>query len=731
MERKELRGFLKKRPFLGGIVYYTLVSLAIIFFASPLFRILGFEYSGFIAIACSIHLLYYSATLAAGKKDVDAWHIIKSIWLPVFILANVPLLISLVSALFIPNCSLWDGLIFYIEIVYPTALIAMLCGVWFAINKWPPKKRNIYIAIFWIVTLLISLLPGYFSARIYTYGWQYGYFPGFVWDEAMELSGGYWISRLIEVGVIISWLFQQSVLKHPVAVNKKMFTTWQYWLMGLANTLFGLTLSNQFFDSNLENYLKKEVTISYVHLHYRFNTFSDDELLVVKYNVHQYAKEIDSIYGLQNSSKIDIYVFLNSDDLYEYVGTREASISKPWKRSIYITKQNLNSLKHEMVHVMLSAKGKFPFDISWTTGLTEGAAVAAEDDYDGIRDCDEYAARILQMKLSGGVKNVMSFSGFASEASEKSYTLAGSFCKFMLENYGAKNFLASYHSGDFDDLYGDNALDSLEKKWIASLAPFQTGIDEFDSARIRFYFDRRSILKDPCLRRIGKLMKEANAQFAKNNYVFADSLYAVVLKESDRLDAVRGRVSCKLRMHDPDAALALLDTLLAATKTSAAAALHLLRGDVIILSKGKLSDALDEWWKALWLQLNDRTFLAAFARLYCLGNTVDTAKAEKYISLLYGEHASESAQSRIEILQNMKPQPKPASDLVFEMARNYLLYSEISSAGKLRESLKYLREIQKLLDKTEYTKHVLYLDLFEKLTDKRRKILESVFGSTQ
>src|SRR5437868_2173680 len=103
------------------------------------------------------------------------------------------------------NCSLWYSFIFYIEIVYPTVIIATLCGVVFFRKK--PRsefRRNISIALFWIVTLLLSLLPGYFSAKIYTYGWQYGYFPGFVWDEAMELSRGYWVSRVLEIAVIIA-----------------------------------------------------------------------------------------------------------------------------------------------------------------------------------------------------------------------------------------------------------------------------------------------------------------------------------------------------------------------------------------------------------------------------------------------------------------------------------------------------------------------------------------------
>ena len=91
------------------------------------------------------------------------------------------------------------------------------------------------------------------------------------------------------------------------------------------------------------------------------------------------------------------------------IGTRTASFSKPWLGEVHIAKENLESLKHEFTHVMLRQKGVFPFYASWSTGLTEGAAMSVEPEYDGIYTLDEHAARILQMHYATGVKEVMSF----------------------------------------------------------------------------------------------------------------------------------------------------------------------------------------------------------------------------------------------------------------------------------------------------------------------------------
>src|SRR5256885_1362623 len=103
-----MMAYWRKRSFLIGVAYYLGVSLGIILFSSPLFRVLGFEFSGFIALFASIYLLFYSANETIAFKDESVWPILQKLGIQVLVLSSVPLIVSLISSLFIPNCSLGD-----------------------------------------------------------------------------------------------------------------------------------------------------------------------------------------------------------------------------------------------------------------------------------------------------------------------------------------------------------------------------------------------------------------------------------------------------------------------------------------------------------------------------------------------------------------------------------------------------------------------------------------------
>jgi len=677
-------GFPRHKSFLLGAAYYLVVSLAIILFASPLFRVLGYESSAAVSLFASIHILYYTSAEARKHSEKNTWSIIKNIWVGIFLLSNIPLVISIISSLFITNCSLKDGVVFYIEVTYPTILIAVFCSIrFFSATPTSRIKRNISIALFWIFTLFLSLLPGYFSAKIYSYGWQYGYFPGFVWDEAMELHTGYWISRISELSIILTWIiFSNRILregiKSPRGDMRKKVAEWKFWLLAVASTIFAMIFLYQFSDISLKNFLPKEVAVGNVTIHCRHNGFTDDELLLTTYNIKKYVEAIDNLYVITSSRNIDIYIFPNSDDLYEYVGTREASITKPWKHAIYIAKPNLRSLKHELVHAVLADYGSFPFGISWSTGLTEGVAVAMEQDYDGIRDCDEMSARIIQMKLAHGVADIMQPSGFLSSASAQSYELSGSFSHYLLYRFGAEKYLRLYKETDFKEIYAQS-LPSLESDWRNWLKKYQMPMDHYDSLRTLFYFKRTSILQEPCVRRVGKLMRHADEAFREKDYKRADSLYAIVVSESGRLSAIRGRVISQLHLNDPHAALSLLDTITSAKETNNLSALRILRGDVIVLSSGDLVKASAEWTEALKVELGDTYFFGAFMRLYFFGES-DPSRVQKILRDLYG---LEEVKDRYLFLFG---KDSLVHSPAFDKARLYLYTSYLEKQGKLKEA---------------------------------------------
>jgi len=574
-----------------------------------------------------------------------------------------------------------------------------------------------FTTLFWLSTFLLSLLPGYFSAKIYSYGWQYGYFPGLVWDEAMELQSEYWLSRVVEIAAIVSYLLYRSKIHKGKAGLRKIFSSWQYWLLVGASSSFGIFYFLQFSDYRLHDYLHDVLISGNITVHFAGNNFRIDEAKYYHAEITRYASEIDSIYGLQPSQKIDVFVLPTADDLFQYVGTREASITKPWQRAVYITKGNLHSLKHELAHAILSDHGSLPFDMSWATGLTEGAAVAIEDDYDGIRSADELSEQIFQMGLSAGVKNVMQFSGFLNSAPSTSYVLSGSFAKHLIRQYGAEKFLTVYHDRDFHAVYS-KSLPDLELEWKNHLKDIEKPLDHYDSLRSLYYFKRSSILRQPCIRRIGKLLKNADEAFKAKDYRLADSLYSNAATESGRLKAIRGRVFCKLHLNDPKAALAILDTTPSVRETQNLPALRLLRGDVIAMASGDLAAAATEWSEAMNLELGDSYFEAAFLRRYFFGSTNNVQGVQKILRDLYG---LEETGDKYHLVFSIEP-----SDYSGYLSRLLLYVSYFERKGQLSDAYriwgKGINDLKTFRPINPIKEVVLFEDLMKKKYSQYEKI---------
>jgi hypothetical protein len=554
---------------------------------------------------------------------------------------------------------------------------------------------------FWIITLLISFIPGYFYPQIFTYGWQYGYFPGFVWDESLSLGGAYWWSRVIVAfyGVIFL-LYAKTTLTASAETIKewKRRPNKYIWIIALATPLFlfelgrlGIVHSGE----EVEEYLKDQKVIDgYIVFHYTFTAFTPEEQTLLFERTAKEIEEIRTAYGLKQKNKIEIYIYPSVQELNNYIGTRSASITKPWLGEVHIAKENLGSLKHELTHILLRERGSFPFDISWSTGLTEGAAVAMEDSYDGIHSADELAAWILHLDLSKGVSSIMQFTGFAADAAGKSYVLAGSFSSYLMKTYGADKYLSVYSSRDFQSVYG-KSIETLDAEWRNSLSPLVTEPNSYDTLRTKYYFDRRSIINEPCLRRIGRLMKKADEAFAEKNYVEADELYSEVLAESDRTSALRGRIFCAMKRGDAKAALALLDTSSAAKISQNSIGLHNLKGDLIFLATEDIQQARSEWEEAMKLELGERQFLQAFARYYCLAAASEKENVREILRKNFSD--DRSYEKNLELLNSLSIDIDMI-DADFDLAKHVLLFRYYESLGRLRDAYSEVKEGLKLRD---------------------------------
>jgi hypothetical protein len=238
--------------------------------------------------------------------------------------------------------------------------------------------------------------------------------------------------------------------------------------------------------------------------------------------------------------------------------------------------------------------------------------MSVEPEYDGIYTLDEHAARILQLQYATGVKEVMSFTGFAANASQKSYVLAGSFSRYLLKTYGPVPFDRVYATLDWQKEYG-KPIDSLEAEWKRWLAPMMTPMDASDSEQFRYYYDRASIIYNPCLRRIGKLQREGSEAFHEHHFVDAIDLYREAIADGAGVTALFDAERALSSEGNWRGALTMLDTTRTPAIQKQVAALDIQRGDLHILAKDTIR-ASEFYSDAVSKKLGWQRFILAYAR---------------------------------------------------------------------------------------------------------------------
>jgi hypothetical protein len=121
--------------------------------------------------------------------------------------------------------------------------------------------------------------------------------------------------------------------------------------------------------------------------------------------------------------------------------------------------------------------------------------------------------------------------GFSVESGARAYVLAGSFCRFLLDRFGADKLRAAYRSaGDFEAVYG-LPLAELEKSWRAFLET--QPLDAREEARAKERFRRPAIFRKVCARELAERVAEARDRIGSMPDAAASLLDSVCRDDPD------------------------------------------------------------------------------------------------------------------------------------------------------------------------------------------------------
>ncbi|HEX2657213.1 MAG TPA: hypothetical protein VHU40_03030, partial [Polyangia bacterium] len=524
-----------KRPLVwAGIA----ALLALILDFLPLFNLLGYDFSFALGLLAALSSVDIGAGVVARARHQNARADVARLALEAIGLACgvlvVPLLLSLLNAARVKNCNVLGGLAFFALLPLSTAIFGAGAGVCAGLAS--SRRGRLVAFLLPLASVVWTLGRLYVDPAVFAFDPFGGYFPGPIYDEALRAPPALLRFRLVN----LVWLLSALAVARAAAPAGNELTraivldvrrwSWKRGLPAAALVLASLALflargalGFHIRRSDLARALDGERHSNRVVLRYATASApTPAELDLTMEDLEFRYDQLRDILGVEPRGPITVYQFANAETKKTLVGAGATLYAKPWTREIFVQTAPFPStrLRHEMAHVFAGVFGDPFFGVAlaihWkgplpipriASGLIEGIAEAADyTDPDGGSTTHQEAAAIISDGRAPPLADVIG-AGFSTISGPRAYTLAGSFCRFLLDTRGAERLRQLYHgAGDFEAVYGQ-PLGTLETEWHAFLAKQTLSAEQ--RGRAKEQFRRPAIFKKICAREQAARVGEA------------------------------------------------------------------------------------------------------------------------------------------------------------------------------------------------------------------------------
>jgi tetratricopeptide (TPR) repeat protein len=568
----------------AGAAAFLYGCIALLCTRVPLLNYLGYEFSALFAlIAGCVSALITIRALGrilpgTGTERPDpplaARSAGESALVSILLLA-IPLVIMCANGLFVRNCSMTEGLAFFLLLVPVSALFGVSLGFFCALHSAHPRMLFLLTAL---ALLGYSAALGYFTPAVFSYNFLYGFFPGLTYDEVLPVTRTLVLFRLLTlfVAAVLLWAGMITAADAPAGgpTWRRLFTLGAGLASGHRRVrsaaiacalagfyIFRCDLGFESTSSYIRRTLGAELRTAHFVLYYSPASFTPEEIQQAAREHEFRLSQVLASFALPDHVFFESYIYPSQESKHRLIGAGNTDIAKPWSGQIHLSRQSLEgSLKHELVHAAAAPFGVAVIRASLSTGLVEGLAMALDTEW-GNRTVHEYAAALRDAGIAPPIEGIMSFWGFASQQSSVSYVLAGSFCRYLIDRYGMRNLMLLYRSLDYRTVYG-RSLGELALEWEAYLD--RVPLDDEDQDGIDALFRRPPIFRKVCARVLARRAQQARGSLARKDYAAAESLYAGVYADGGGYDAFAGYLTSALRNGRMSVLTSALDTVILA-----------------------------------------------------------------------------------------------------------------------------------------------------------------------
>lgn len=503
----------------------------------PLFWVLGFESSFVLALAVSVAAADLGAALVRSLRAARVTATARAMMpLPLVFrlwgraaglalaLLIAPLAILLLNALRIRNCDFPFG--FHTYAALPALSATLAAGLGVACGLLVRRRRRLAIALPYLMiaaSAMYSLARFYAAPPVFSYNLFAGYFPGNLYDEAIALGAPLYWARLYQFALVAGILAAAAALLDvPAAVvmwrGRRRPERWRVRSLAVAGFALAVAaalklqsgpLGFDIDDGDLERALASEHRTPNFIIHYSGGTGIEDTIdLIGEDHEFRLAQAVRTL-GVAPPAPIISFYFADPNEKHRLMGARRVYMAKPWRKEIYLNHAPFphQVLRHEIAHVVagefgdpifgVSARRLFGLPVRFNVGLIEGLAVATDwpDHFNRPLTPHQSVKALTELGLEPPLSSLLS-TGFLTVSPARSYTVAGSFVRFLYDRYGRDKVRELYRSGgDFRGVY-DKDLAALEGEWreLIAATPLPPGAAKVVEERFR----HRSIFFREC-----------------------------------------------------------------------------------------------------------------------------------------------------------------------------------------------------------------------------------------
>ena len=366
-------------------------------------------------------------------------------------------------------CDLPRGLLFYFMGPSLSALFAFSLAMF--LSSFTTMARPVFASIF-LFSFAYNLGELYFTPAIFFYNPFLGYYPGAIYDVALEVSPAYWAFRGFCL-LLLSGFFIVGYLRfnHFLGRTPLLYAGF----LPSALIMFAMGPSLGFRGSETRILAELDHVLADPYCIIRYDGSMNDRLVRLLLEECSYAhKQSALFFGVESAPPIVVFLYKDDEQKARLMGARDVEVSKPWLGQVHIAQvaPHQKTLAHEIAHVvagrLLSNPLKIPLRFGFVPdmALVEGIAVAFAF-YDDAPSPHEEALAFLQAGHEKDIEKVARPLGFMLEKPEKAYLLMGSLLRFIHDYYGLEAFQKVVKGGSVGE--GAQKDSYPVQKWVEFL----------------------------------------------------------------------------------------------------------------------------------------------------------------------------------------------------------------------------------------------------------------------